>query len=223
MKICNIDRAVQKDNYRSERDGNKNHEFSSYLDSADEEGGAIDLKKYLNTWQEFVHPDFDPQIDVRAEHPLIWSTNAVDHIRAVFEKANQATSQHRYLNLPIDGQDKLGGLNFTEMMMDWYKNDTKTYPKDTRYVHQAETISDSKLNHLKNKYFILSMPGEGLKNDWWNENTLPSDQKTSTEKDGIKNQATDALQLLKRQYDHALLSAIQNVQMQDTFSGLSLQ
>ena len=54
----------------------------------------------MNTWQEFVHPDFDPQIDIRAEHPIIWSTNAVDHIRAVFEKANQAISQHRYLNLP---------------------------------------------------------------------------------------------------------------------------
>ena len=94
---------MQKDNYRSERDGNKNHEFSAYLNT-DTENGEIDLSKYLNTWQEFVHPDFDSQIDVRAEHPIIWSTNAVDHIRAVFEKANQATSQHRYLNLPIEGK-----------------------------------------------------------------------------------------------------------------------
>ena len=97
------DRAVQKDNYRSERDGNKNHEFSAYLNSGTE-NGEIDLSKYLNTWQEFIHPDFDSQIDVRAEHPIIWSTNAVDHIRAVFEKANQAISQHRYLNLPIEGK-----------------------------------------------------------------------------------------------------------------------
>jgi len=58
----------------------------------------------LNTWQEFVHPDFDSQIDIRAEHPIIWSTNTVDHIRAVFEKANQAISQHRYLNLPVEGK-----------------------------------------------------------------------------------------------------------------------
>ena len=95
---------MQKDNYRSERDGNKNHEFSSYLKSATDVDGQIDLLKYLNTWQEFVHPDFDSQIDIRAEHPIIWSTNTVDHIRAVFEKANQAISQHRYLNLPVEGK-----------------------------------------------------------------------------------------------------------------------
>ena len=107
------------------------------------------------------------------------------------------------------------------MMMDWYKKDiNSTDPKDGRYVHQAETISDSKLNHLKNKFFILSMNEGELSNDWWNQNTLAAEKKTATSKDGIKQQETDALQLLKRQYDHALLSAIQNVQMQDAFSGI---
>jgi len=115
----------------------------------------------------------------------------------------------------------MGGLNFTQMMMDWYKKDiNSTDPKDGRYVHQAETISDSKLNHLKNKFFILSMNEGELSNDWWNQNTLAAEKKTATSKDGIKQQETDALQLLKRQYDHALLSAIQNVQMQDAFSGI---
>lgn len=113
----------------------------------------------------------------------------------------------------------MGGLNFTQMMMDWYNQDIKTEPKDARYVHQAETISDAKLNHLKNKFFILSMSENELSNDWWNTNTLTANEKTDTSKDGIKKQETDALQLLKRQYDHALLSAIQNVQMQDAFSG----
>ena len=112
------DRAVQKDNYRSERDGNKNHEFSSYtIDKPTD--GAINLAKYLNTWQEFVHPDFDPQVDVRAEHPLIWSTNAVDHIRAVFEKANQAISQHRYLNLPVEGKDQNTGESQNGLARFW--------------------------------------------------------------------------------------------------------
>ena len=106
------------------------------------------------------------------------------------------------------------------MMMDWYNEDIKNVPKDGRYVHQAETISDPKLNHLKNKFFILSMNEGELSNDWWNQNTLAADKKTASSKDGIKQQETDALQLLKRQYDHALLSAIQNVQMQDAFSGI---
>ena len=114
----------------------------------------------------------------------------------------------------------MGGLNFTQMMMDWYDEDIKNVPKDGRYVHQAETISDSKLNHLKNNFFILSMNEGELSNDWWNTNTLAADQKTATSKDGIKQQETDALQLLKRQYDHALISALQNVQMQDAFSGI---
>ena len=114
----------------------------------------------------------------------------------------------------------MGGLNFTQMMMDWYDEDIKNVPKDGRYVHQAETISDSKLNHLKNNFFILSMNEGELSNDWWNTNTLAADQKTATSKDGIKQQETDALQLLKRQYDHALISAMQNVQMQDAFSGI---
>ena len=104
--------------------------------------------------------------------------------------------------------------------MDWYNEDIKNVPKDGRYVHQAETISDSKLNHLKNKFFILSMNEGELSNDWWNKNTLAADKKTATSKDGIKQQETDALQLLKRQYDHALISAMQNVQMQDAFSGI---
>ena len=217
------DRAVQKDNYRSERDGNKNHEFSAYIEENNPDDGVdangINLSKYLETWQEFVQPDFDPQVDVRAEHPLIWSTNAVDHIRAVFEKANQAASQHRYLNLPVDGRDELGGLDFKQMMMDWYSADAVNDPKDGRYVHQAETISDPKYNHLKNDYFILSMAEDDLSNDWWNRDTLTAEEQTDPAKDGIKKQETDALQLLKRQYDHALLSAIQNVQMQDAFSG----
>ena len=76
------DRAVQKDNYRSEREGNKNHEFSTYV--GDGTGAEVDLQKYLNTWQEFVHPDFDPQVDIRAQHPTTLSNMATDHIRAVF-------------------------------------------------------------------------------------------------------------------------------------------
>merc|ERR1712106_811259 len=105
------DRAVQKDNYRSEREGNKNHEFSAYV--GDGTGAEVDLQKYLNTWQEFVHPDFDPQVDIRAQHPITLSNMATDHIRAVFEKANKAISQHRYLNLPQnatldDGLQRLG-------------------------------------------------------------------------------------------------------------------
>jgi len=69
-------------------------------DIADPDGdlsnGEIDLSQYLDiTWDEFVHPDFDPQIDIRAEHPLTWTTVATDHIRPAFEKANQALSQHR--------------------------------------------------------------------------------------------------------------------------------
>ena len=123
---------------------------------------------------------------------------------------------------PVLGKDEMGGLNFTQIMMDWYKKDIKTEPKDGRYVHQAETISDAKLNHLKNNFFILSMSENELSNDWWNTNTMTANEKTDTSKDGIKKQETDALQLLKRQYDHALLSAIQNVQMQDAFSGISL-
>ena len=123
---------------------------------------------------------------------------------------------------PVSGQDEMGGLNFTQIMMDWYKKDIKTEPKDGRYVHQSETLSDTKLNHLKNKFFILSMSENELSNDWWNTNTMTANEKTDTSKDGIKKQETDALQLLKRQYDHALLSAIQNVQMQDAFSGISL-
>ena len=103
-------------------------------------------------------------------------------------------------------------------MMDWYEQDIKTSPnnKDGRYVHQAETVSDPKYNHLKNDYFVLSMAEDDIFNDWWK---LSPDVKTDTNKDGIKKQDTDALQLLKRQYDHALMSAIQNVQMQDAFSG----
>ena len=91
-----------QDGYRSEREGNKNHEFSAYIDdiadpSGDLSSGKIDLRDYLDIrWDEFVHPDFDHQIDIRAEHPLIWTTIATDHIRAAFEKANQALSQHRY-------------------------------------------------------------------------------------------------------------------------------
>ena len=112
------DRAVQKDNYQSEREGNKNHEFSAYVNDTTGTGW---LQSYLNTWQEFVHPDFDAQVDVRAEHPLALSNMATDHIRAVFEKANQAISQHRYLNLPtnvsVDGETVATGLNFTQMMM----------------------------------------------------------------------------------------------------------
>ena len=62
----------------------------------------------------------------------------------------------------------MGGLNFTEMMMDWYKQDIESTPKDGRYVHQAETVSDPKYNHLKNDYFVLSMSEDDIFNDWWN-------------------------------------------------------
>ena len=220
------DRAVQKDNYRSEREGNKNHEFSAYV--GDGTGAEVDLQKYLNTWQEFVHPDFDPQVDIRAQHPITLSNMATDHIRAVFEKANKAISQHRYLNLPqnatlADGSQIATGLNFTEMMMDfrdWGGN------KDLRYVHQVESQSIPKYEDQRGHYFVLDTSTQNVANDWWNSATLSSDDKFDVDKDGIKQrtakQNTDVLAILKRQYEQALLSAMQNVQLTPTVETFEL-
>ena len=159
------DRSVQKDNYRSEREGNKNHEFSAYVD--DGTGEKIDLQKYLNTWQEFVHPDFDPQVDIRAQHPIALSNMASDHIRALFEKANKAISQHRYLNLPhnatLSSGDQIDtGLNFTQMMMD-YKN--WGGDKDLRYVHQVESQSIPEYEDQCGRRFVLDPSMQKVAND----------------------------------------------------------
>ena len=153
---------------------------------------------------------------------------ATDHIRAVFEKANIAFSQHHFLNLPQNatlasgGQIKTG-LNCTQMMMEFrnWGGD-----KDLRCVHQVESQSIPEYEDQRGHYFVLDTSAQNVANDWLNSGTLSSDDKFAVHKDGIKqqtaNQNTDVLAILKRQYELALLSSVQNVQLTPTVETFEL-
>jgi len=102
------------------------------------------------------------------------------------------------------------------MMENWRE---ESLTEDNRYIHQVEASNLPEYNYLKNKYFLMDIPVNGGGNMWWNNAILTEAERTDPAKDGIKapteSSNLDALQLLKKQYDQALVAAVQNIQLAD--------